>query len=70
MKTFKEFCEVCGDLMEQIPPMNPNEYTTQISRSSARWKGQQIRHSHQELMQKANKEQSAKQARMKQIMSR
>ena len=70
MRTFKEFCNICGTIEEQIPPMKPNEYSRQIDKSSARWKGQQIRHCHQELMQKANKEQSAKQARMKEIMSR
>jgi hypothetical protein len=55
---------------EQHPVMEPNEYSKQVARQSARWKGMQIRQAHGEMEHQAGAELAAKKARLKSIMSR
>ena len=55
---------------EQTPHMKPSEYNKQISQQSARWKGQQIRQSHDEMEREAYAQLSAKRQRLKTIMKR
>jgi hypothetical protein len=55
---------------EQHPTMQPNEYSKQVARQSARWKGMQIRQAHGEMEHEAGAEIAAKKARLKAIMSR
>lgn len=56
--------------MEQTPHMVPNEYNKQVAKQSARWKGQQIRQSHDEMEREAYAQLSAKKQRLKAIMQR
>ena len=63
MKTFQQF-------MEQTPTMEPNYYSQQVARRQATQKTAHIKHVHQELGAEARAQQSAKQARLKSIMSR
>lgn len=55
---------------EQTPHMEPNEYNKQVAKQSARWKGQQIRQSHDEMEREAYAQLSAKRQRLKAIMNR
>jgi hypothetical protein len=55
---------------EQHPTMQPTEYSKQVARQSARWKGMQIRQAHGEMEHEAGAELAAKKARIKSIMSR
>ena len=63
MKTFQQF-------MEQVPTMEPNEYSKQIARRQASQKTAHIKHVHQELGAEARSQEAAKQRRLKSIMSR
>lgn len=56
--------------MEQTPHMEPNEYNKQVARQSVRWKGQQIRQSHDEMEREAYAQLSARKQRLKTIMQR
>ncbi len=55
---------------EQTPHMEPSEYNKQVARQSARWKGQQIRQSHDEMEREAYAQLSAKKQRLKSIINR
>jgi hypothetical protein len=50
--------------------MKPNEYNKQVARQQARWKGMQIRQSHNEMEHEAGAQVAAKRARLKAIMNR
>lgn len=56
--------------VEQTPEMQPNFYSQQIARRQAAQKTAQIKHVHQELGSEARSQESAKQRRLKAIMSR
>jgi hypothetical protein len=63
MKTFQQF-------MEQVPTMEPNYYSQQVARRQASQKTAHIKHVHQELGAEARSQETAKQRRLKSIMSR
>ena len=63
MKTFQQF-------MEQVPKMGPNYYSQQVARRQASQKTAHIKHVHQELGAEARSQETAKQRRLKSIMSR
>ncbi len=66
----KKLAKSVKKIEEQTPHMEPNEYSKQVARQSARWKGMQIRQSHGEIEHEAGAEMAAKKARMKAIMKR
>lgn len=55
---------------EQTPTMQPNLYNQLVARRQASQKSAHIRHVHGEIGAEARAQQSAKQARLKSIMSR
>jgi hypothetical protein len=63
MKTFHQF-------MEQVPSMEPNLYSQQVARRQAAQKTAHIKHVHQEIGAESRAQQSAKNARLKSLMTR
>ncbi len=57
-------------IQEQTPTMEPNLYSRQVAMRQGAQKTAQIKHVHQELGAEARAQQSAKNARMKAILSR
>lgn len=53
MKTFRQFCE-------QIPSIEPSEYTKMYQKSNLISKRQQISHAHREMLARATREQKAR----------
>jgi hypothetical protein len=64
MKTFKQFI---NHIQEQIPHVEPSDYTKEYQKSNMIAKRQQITHAHRELKDRADREQREKLKRLKAI---
>lgn len=72
MKTYIQFCEDLKNRqlhLEQSPHMNPTPFNVMKAREQAKGGIQHRKHVHQEIGAEARVQQSAKQARMKEILS-
>ena len=70
IKKAKKKADKIKKLEEQTPHMQPNLYSKQVAMRQGTQKTAQIKHVHQELGAEARAQQSAKNARMKAILSR
>jgi hypothetical protein len=70
IKKAKKKAKKIEKISEQTPTMEPNLYSKQVAMRQGAQKTAQIKHVHSELGAEARAQQSAKNARMKAIMSR
>jgi hypothetical protein len=70
IKKAKKKAKKISKIEEQTPHMQPNLYSKQVAMRQGAQKTAQIKHVHQELGAEARAQQSAKNARMKAILSR